>query len=288
MRVAVSGASGFVGRHICSALAKEGWDASILDRKILNSSDIQLSSLLRDCDWIVNCAGAKSVSNARDRYVNEQLPRRLADMAISAGCKGLVHVSSVSALGSVTKPGAPLGDQDKPAPESSYGRSKLLGDQSLLRASSPGFNLIVLRPPLLYGSDARGLFGAFAAAARRGIPLPLRGHSNQRDMMHVDNFATAVLTAMRANVTGCYLVGDGTTFSPGELYKAMLSFNGFQDRTFSITRLGRLGLKSLLGSRADSLYSDSCYEYSRFVNDTNYRPHLSPMDALKDAALNVF
>jgi UDP-glucose 4-epimerase len=205
----------------------------------------------------------------------------LYEHAVAAGCGGMVHVSSVAALGSTTSPGKPAGDDQTPAPDTAYGHSKLMGDRALDGARVPGTRLCILRPPLLFGRDAGGLFGLLKKAALKGVPLPLAGIDAKRSVMHVDNLGAAVLAAIRSGIDGTFVVADTPAIQPAALYRKMLHHSGFEDRCFSIGHGGRAVLARLLGKRrANSLLSDSWFDGSRFASVTAC---VYPLDA--DAAI---
>ena len=168
MRAFVSGATGFIGREFCAAghfdvtpgdLRQPGWEAK-----------------LRGTEVVVHLAGVahSRVGDARYEEVNVQATRRLADAAVRAGVRRFVFVSSIKVNGEATPAGEPFRASDAPAPEDEYGRSKWRAEQALARVA--GLEVVVIRPPLVYGPGVRAnflrLLQLVASAIERRKPRP--------------------------------------------------------------------------------------------------------------------
>ena len=129
----------------------------------------------------------------------------------------VVFLSSIAALG-VRTSGTPLRPDSPPAPVNDYGQSKLAGEKALEAACrASGMELVIVRPPLVYGHDAPGNFGKLLHAARRGIPLPLRSIRNRRDFVGLMNLCDLLLltTTHPAAAGKSFLATDGETTSTG-------------------------------------------------------------------------
>lgn len=265
MRIAVVGASGFVGRHLIRHLTNQGIRTVPLAREMVASP--ALKSAIEGCDALVNCAGNKTGVGAPAREANVALPLRLIHAAIDTAIPATVQVSSVAALSSTTAPGLLMTDTDPARPTSAYGLSKREGDDAMLQAArARGYNaLAILRPPILIGHDAGGVFALLRSMARAGVPLPLRGVSNSRSFMHVDNFAAAVLAAVEARCRGTFIVTDSPPLSSAELYARMLAAAGHDGRLFSVGATGRMLLRKLLGHRGESLFGNAAFAGDRFA-----------------------
>ncbi len=266
MRIAVIGAGGFVGRHLIRFLSNQGVNVVSIGRRDIASP--ALDKVLAGCTALVNCAGNKDGVGAGAREANVELPLRLLEAAIAADIPAMIQVSSVAALVSVTRPGEIVTDDYTDRPIGTYGRSKRAGDDALFAAAREGGYrgaLIVLRPPILIGYDAGGVFALLRSMARAGVPLPLAGTDNRRSFMHVDNFAAAILTAVRARCTGAFIVTDSAPLSSAALYQRMLSAAGRGPRLFSIGGAGRVLLRKMMGSRGESLFGDAAFDGGRFA-----------------------
>ena len=267
MRIAVAGAHGFVGRHLTRFLSNQGINAVLIGRS--DMAPESLGARLAGCDALVNCAGNKVGIGAAARLANIELPLRLLDAASTADIPVMIQVSSVAALTCKSAPGETVTDGHSYQPTSAYGTSKREGDELLLRVAREGEHkvaLAILRPPILIGSDAGGVFGLLRSMARAGVPLPLAGLQNRRSVMHVGNVAAAVRAAARARCVGVFIVTDSPPLSSADLYMRMLAAAGYRRRIFPVGAGLRALLRKAMGVRGESLFGDAAYSGERFEN----------------------
>lgn len=288
MRVGVIGNAGFVGQSISQTLAKQGhsviplcrislqWISKFAHAGVQLPKSHPIRAQLATCDAVVNCAGRTAPQNSPKalELTNGFLPELLYSLCKEFKMHCFVQISSVAAVGSASKPGKAISDDANPTPGSPYGRSKLFGDQRLTAAKDLATRLVILRPPMLYGSGAKGVFGLFAKAASRGIPLPIRSLKNKRSFVFIGNLASAVTAAIERNsVAGCYLVTDSEAMTPGEFYDALARASIGRTLTWRfppmlLQPLGRV----LLRSRFESLFSDAVYDSTRFRIEAAWSP----------------
>lgn len=280
MQIAVAGGSGFVGTHVAAHLARAGVTCRTLARADLEEG--RIDDALASCDVLVNCIGEKTGIGPDAEFANVLLPQRLYAATRRNGMKQFVHVSSVAAVAGRSTAGTSIDDRTEPAPEGPYGQSKLRGDEALGRLTGP--KLAVLRPPILIGADAPGVFALFRSAATKGLPLPLAGADGARSFMHIDNFAEAVLAAIRSEVEGVYIVTDSPPLTSEALYRQMLDATGRKERIFSVGAPGRALLRLLLGRRGDSLFGAAVFDGSRFASAAGPRWPVAP-DHIVSAAM---
>lgn len=153
------------------------------------------------------------------RRINVQGTIRLAQQAAAAGVRRLVFLSSVKVNGEVTASKAYTED-DAPMPLDAYGITKHEAEQALHRISfDTGMEIVILRPPLVYGPGVKGNFLRLLRLINRGLPLPLASVRNQRSLIGVDNLVDAIITCMDAPAAAgkTYLVSDGEDVSTPEL-----------------------------------------------------------------------
>ena len=167
MRVAVTGATGFIGRHLVAALARRDVDVRPIHRSKLFDVP-ELTDLVRGADVVVHLAGVVSAIHDREyAAVNVDGTRAVAAAAQSAGAR-LVHMSSLAAAGPAPA-SAPRGEDDPPRPMTAYGRSKLASEHVVTAVN--GLRWTILRPGVVYGPGDRALLPLFRFAGRGVLPL---------------------------------------------------------------------------------------------------------------------
>jgi len=237
--VLVTGASGFIGRRLCAALREEGARVRALARRpcagpwdervtVDLAAGAVPSSALAGVDTVFHLAGRVHASAGdaddaeRHRRANVEGTRALLAAAVAAGAPGIVHFSSVKAMG---EGGPACLDEDAPAaPQTDYGRSKREAERLVLEAGArQGLHAVVLRLPLVYGPGARGNLAEMLEAVARGRFPPIADPGNRRSLVHVDDVvAAALLAARRPEATGrVYLVTDGRAYSTRDILEGM-------------------------------------------------------------------
>lgn len=210
------------------------------------------TTVLNGVDCVVHLAARAHVMDdsapeplAAYREVNVAGTRRLAEQAAAAGVRRLVMVSSIKVNGERTAPGAPFLFSDPPAPEDAYGLSKWEAEQALwLVAAETGLEVVVVRPPLVYGPGARGNFQRLLRWVARGLPLPLGAVENRRSLVALDNLVDLLRVCIdHPAATGqTFLVSDGEDLSTPELIRRLAAAMGRKPRLLPVPpALLRLG-----------------------------------------------
>ena len=148
---------------------------------------------------------------------------QLAEAAAATGVKRFVFMSTIKVNGEVTTD-TPFSESDPAVPQDSYARSKWEAEQGLHKiAERSGLEIVVLRPPLVYGPEVKGNFLALLRLCASGLPLPLGRVQNRRSLLFVDNLADAVCAALeRPEAAGrTFLVRDGQDLSIPELCRCL-------------------------------------------------------------------
>lgn len=208
----VTGASGFIGKALCARLADEGIPHRTGARGPLD---------LRGCSALVHLS--YPLTPGESAAVFEAA-------ATTDGLTRVVLMSSVKAMAETSPPGHPLTEADPPRPTSAYGHAKLAVEAQARHhgAAGAGYDLVILRPPVVHGPGARGPLATLAAAVRAGVPLPLGGIRNARSLLGIDNLLDAVLTCLSASspARGEYLLADGPAVSTTALVVALAQAAG--------------------------------------------------------------
>jgi len=195
-RVAVTGATGFIGRHLVGHLAARGLDVVPVGRPLERAA---LAQAFRGADAVVHLAGVVAAVREQDFVTtNVDGTRAVAEAVRDAGVRRFVHVSSLAAAGAGTAR-APRTEDDPPAPVTAYGLSKLQGERIVADLIGP--ESVVLRPGVVYGPGDRALLPLFRMAAH--AVLPLVGHPSAAYMfIHVDDLLRVIDAAIDGTVAG--------------------------------------------------------------------------------------
>lgn len=258
--ILLTGSTGFVG----SALAKKFNTTSDLNLTVALRASNKCSGeweqyvvgeLSTMTDWslalvgkqvIVHAAARVHVMNdvvadplAEFRRVNVEGTLRLARQAAEAGVRRFVFISSIKVNGESTELGCPFTSADAPAPLDPYGVSKMEAEQGLRELSvQTGMEVVIIRPPLVYGPGVKANFASMIRWIRRGIPLPLGGIIfNRRSLVYVENLVDLIRVCIdhpnAANQT--FLVSDDEDVSTTTLLRRMAKALGCPARLISLS-----------------------------------------------------
>ena len=237
-RVLITGASGFIGKRLVGALAKEGWQVRAASRDpsaIPVGSGIEhvaLPDLARSADWsgllagvthVVHLAGiAHAFGVLPDEIytrINAAAVGELASAAARGKVERLVLMSSVRAQAGLSADHA-LTEQDRPEPTDAYGRTKLEAERLVAMS---GVKFTLLRPAVVYGKGVKGNIASLATLARTPMPLPFAGLDNRRSLLALDNLVSAISLVLGAKqaANGTFLVADAKPISVANLVAAM-------------------------------------------------------------------
>ena len=293
MNFLVTGANGFVGRTLCADLVQHGHivRAAIRSDKawLVGVDNVEVGDLnaltdwsaaLKNIDVVVHVAARVHVMQdtssdplAEFRQVNVVATENLARQAAAAGVKRLVYVSSIKVNGEGTLGLTRYTEQDTPNPQDPYGVSKWEAEQTLQRiAAETGLEVVVVRPPLIYGAGVMGNFISLFSVIERGIPLPLKGADNARSLLYIGNFVDALrVCATHPSAVGqTYLVSDGEAISTATLVEKIAQALGCRNPAFYFSPNILRALAGMLGrtSVIDRLFG------SLRINDQKIRDEL--------------
>jgi nucleoside-diphosphate-sugar epimerase len=309
-RILVTGASGFVGRSLCSHLVSVGFPVrgTLLPWEEPKSlaegvTPVVVEPLQGETEWWDALNGVDTVIHLAARVhimsdpsadplaeftkVNTDGTRRLAREAAEAGVRRLVFVSTVKVNGEETA--EPYSERSPALPTDPYGISKWQAEQALREVEAQtGLEVVVLRPTLVYGPGVKANFLNMMKVIQCGTPLPLASVRNRRSLIYLGNLVDALATcASHPGAAGqTFLVSDGEDLSTPELVRLTASALGSPARLFpfstSLMQLtGKLAGKSAQMSRlTGSLAVDS----SRIRNELGWRPPYTVKEGLKATA----
>jgi nucleoside-diphosphate-sugar epimerase len=241
-KIAVTGATGFVGKR----LMEYNQDKYHLQALLLREGDVKLLNLAR-VDAVVHLAGkAHQMTPIEDSVyfeVNYELTKNLAIRAKEQGVRQFVYISSTKVYGdNITEV---LNETSICHPTDAYGASKLKAEQFLSTLQSPGFNIAIVRPPLVYGPGVKGNMIKLLELAAKKYPLPLGNIHNARSMVFVDNLIELINAIINKEAAGLFIAGDQQAVSTSELITLIRKSLGNNYTLFSIPSFIRATLKKI-------------------------------------------
>ena len=305
----MTGANGFVGHALCAGAAARGMQVrgSIrhqcdlpagVERVVVGEIDEKTNwwGALNGCDIVMHLAARahvmhESAKNPLEEFrrVNVQGTEHLARNAVTSGVKRFVYVSSIKVNGEETLGGKSYAERDMPMPQDAYGVSKWEAEQVLHRvAEETGLEVVIVRPPLVYGAGVKGNFAQLLSVLMRGIPLPLASIRNQRDLIYVGNLVDALIACAThpAAVGQTYLVSDGEGVSTPDLIRnlaqALGKFNLVFPFPIYVMRFcaGLFGKSAAVDRLTQSLQIDS----SKIRKELSWKPPCTMQQGLQATA----
>ncbi|MFS1977281.1 UDP-glucose 4-epimerase family protein [Vibrio splendidus] len=225
MKILVTGSTGFVGSRVVELARKRDWAVIPVVRKqiepLINSlvvpsidASTDWSGAFESVDCIVHCAARvhqmnESEQDALAAYqeVNTLGTLNLARQTAKAGVKRFVFVSSIKVNGEFSEPNLPFEPNLNNTPQDPYGLSKYEAEVELAKLSKEtGLEVVIIRPPLVYGPGVKANFLSMMRLIDKGIPLPFGAIKNQRSLVYLDNLSSLILTCCE------HLSAPGQTF----------------------------------------------------------------------------
>lgn len=311
--ILVTGATGFVGgavvrrlvaddaaSRVAVAVRRSGvlWPTEVREHVVGDTASLTDWSVpLTDVSAVVHCAARVHVMQDRAadplaefRKVNVHGTLNLARQAAEAGVRRFVFVSSIKVNGEATETGHPFSASDASAPLDPYGVSKMEAEQGLRNiAAETGMEVVIIRPPLVYGPGVKANFQSMMLWLRRGVPLPLGAiNNNRRSMVALDNLVDLILTCIdhpaAANQT--FLVSDGEDLSTTQLLQRMGQALGKPARLISVPSMFLQVGAALVGKPAiaQRLCGSLQVDISKTQQLLGWVPPLSVDEGLKRAA----
>jgi UDP-glucose 4-epimerase len=300
--VLVTGASGFVGRHLAPVLARNGWRVRSAVRHLSSSpDDVVIESIGSETDWSVALGGVEAVvhlaarvHHPRDEYatelyrsVNTEGTLHLARCAAKAGVRQFIFVSTVLVHGRSNDGRPPFSEKDILTPRGLYGLSKAAAEAGLKAlARQSDMRITVVRPPLVYGSGAKGNFALLVNAVKRGIPLPFASIHNHRAFLSVENLASFISRRllMPDGSFEIFLVADAEQVSTPEFIRRLARAAGTSSRLFPMPTWLLSALLVLSGRREahDSLIGSLELDIAKAAS-TGWRPEVTLDEGLQRA-----
>jgi nucleoside-diphosphate-sugar epimerase len=312
--ILITGTSGFVGAALCASLQSSEWQVIGAVRKLKQAKldlmikyrEIAIGNISSATDWleslrdvthVVHLAARVHVMDEKSadpiaefRRVNVDATVNLAKQAASLGVKRFIYLSSIKVNGEFTENGHSFTADDVPAPEDPYGISKFEAEEALHQiANETGMEVVIIRPPLVYGSGVKANFESMMRWLWRGMPLPLGALTqNKRSMVALGNLVDLITVCLNhpAAANQTFLVSDGEDLSTADLLQRTATALGVNARLFYVPPVLLKLLAKLLGKEA--VYQRLCGSLQIDMTKTqqllNWRPPLSVQEGLSLAA----
>jgi nucleoside-diphosphate-sugar epimerase len=307
--ILVTGANGFIGNTLCRKLLGDGFQVRGAVRANKSSSlpegiepreigDIDAQTdwtgILRGVDTIVHLAARVHVMHdtaadplAEYLKVNVTGTEQLARAAVEADVKRFIFLSTVKVNGEENV--RPYREIDPPAPIDYYAVSKLQAEQQLKKiASSSSMELVILRPPLVYGPGVKANFLALIKIVAKGIPLPLASIRNRRSFIYLENLVDVISACcIHPNAGGkVFMVSDGEDVSTPQMIRRIASTLKKKTRLFPFPPnllyiLGRMAGKRLA---VDRLIGSLTVDITKIKNELDWHPPFTMVSGLQKTA----
>lgn len=301
MNILLTGVTGFIGKSLVMELLNRGFNLSVVLRNktdklpdnikqfVLGNFTNQpdFSHSLEGIDCIIHLAGKAHIIDKNSasiltefQQINTDLTQHLAKQAIDAGVKRLVFLSSIRVNGNQNH--KPFTEEDTPNPQEPYAISKYEAEQGLLQlAKTTTLEVVIIRPPLVYGANAPGNFGRLIdwAKAKMVLPLPLGAVHNKRSLLAIDNLtdfiATCVLHPKAANEI--FLISDEEDVSTTQLLQKIAQAFGKKPLLLPIPVGFMIFMAGFLGKKADAvrLFSSLQVDNSKARTTLDWSPKIT-------------
>lgn len=270
MKVLLTGSTGFIGNALSSVLDNKcGVDLTCTVRamcsripgRVLTTGEIDeqtdWATAVVDQNLVIHTAARahdfSKISLADYRRVNVNGTLNLARQAAEAGVNRFIFLSSIKVNGERTLPGKPFTENDESNPEDACGISKLEAEKGLLELSrDTGMEVVIIRPPLVYGLGVKGNFAILNKLVSRGIPLPLGAIHNQRSFVALGNLVDLIVACLEhpAAANQVFLAGDGQDVSTTDLLREVAAAMGKSPRLIPVSEGLLMFGAGLIGKRA--------------------------------------
>lgn len=302
--ILVTGATGFVGQAMIASLERLRRPYRPVARRNVGKvrgvgaidGNMRWDSCLEGVDSVVHLAARVHVmrdhgadSLAAFRKTNVDGTRSLALAAAAAGVRRFIFISSIKVNGELTSRGQTFTSDDVPGPQDAYGHSKWEAEQVLMAlAEETGMEVVIIRPPLVYGPCVKANFLSMMQWLYKGIPLPLGGVHNKRSLIALDNLVDFIVNCIdhpaAANQT--FLVSDGEDMSTTELLQRMAVALGKPARLLPVPAWLLKAGAAMVGKRdiAQRLLGSLQVDISKTREVLDWVPPVSVDEALKKTA----
>lgn len=298
MKVFLTGGTGFIGSELLKRLLGDNHDIVCLvrdEKRPINDNVVKViaelnsvkSTDLEECNVVIHAAARAHIMNEKSllpldeyRKVNTKGTLALARLAAESRVKRFIFISTIKVNGEGTLPHQKFQPESAVAPKDPYGLSKCEAEQGLLQiAEETGLEVVIIRPPLVYGPGVKGNFASMRKWIKKGIPLPFGSLHNQRSLVALDNLVDFItlcadreLSPKAANQV--FLISDGEDVSTSQLLRKVGQAYGLKARLLPIP-VGLMKFFARLfgkGAFADRLFGNLQVDSSKARDLLGWKP----------------
>ena len=274
-KICITGANGFIGKSICRSLIntdikvrafirshKEKIEANNIEYIKIDRdfNKVKWEDFLNGYDCVIHCAGSvPSFKKNKDfetyKAINIDGTTFLAEKSAKVNVKRFIFLSSINVLGSNTNNKRPFFYDDNPKPITDYGLSKLEAEIKLKTISeNTGLEIVIIRPPIVYGPEASGNLKRLSNLVKSGIPLPFSKIENKRSLIGISNLVEVIKCCIEnPNASGkVFLVSDGEDLSTPQLINYIAKSMGRSPKLFPLSN-GLLKFLSKIFNRKEEM-----------------------------------
>lgn len=313
-RLFVTGATGFVGRHVVAALLDSGHKVTVGLRdathcpaawrnhpqvKVVETGALEsatnLDDALEDASTVVHLAGLAHVRGGNEteletrfKNANAIATANLTKAARQAGVKSFINLSSIAAIGPNSSPHI-IDDMTVRRPTSAYGRSKMESEDHVRKLAQAGVFAVSIRPPLIVGADAKGNWQRLQALALSKLPLPFGRVRNERSFIGIRSLVEATVLLCRsrwpAELSGEYNLADAEYLSLPAVISELRAGMGLPTGLFAFPARALALAGNMLGYRyhVAGLMGDLRVDSSRFFSTFRFEPSQGIRQAIRQS-----
>ena len=306
MRVAVIGASGFIGSSLCSALELSGHTVLAFVRPsrirdfqknkgLVLIDDVgpqeRWHELIKDIDIVIYLASPKAIEKPNSYQIQEYDrvivggATAVAEASAATGVKRMIFISSIKVNGEISN-GQVFTPDSKPNPKTKYAQAKLIAEEELLALSTKGLPVTIIRPPVVYGPNNKGNVNSLINLLAN-VPcwaIPFGNIKNERSLIFIDNLVSAIISSIEdtSDVSQLFLVRDPQMLSTTQLCKILLAAMNRPDQLnadpFSIFEVITKNMLPRLGTR---LYGSLKIDDSHIKSILSWKAPFNSHEGLK-------
>lgn len=304
-KIFVTGASGFIGQAVCKAFSdlKYSVCGAVRNKDIVsplpNVTYVSVGDLALNLNWIdlltgydcvIHCAGIaeqkKIISKDIYRQINTEATKKLAEQCVITGVKKFIFLSSISVLGNFTNYNKYFTQSGKVNPSGAYAQSKYEAEKKLLEINAKtSLEVIIIRPPIVYGNGAKGNISRLIKLLKLKLPLPFGLIENKKSFISIDNLVDILVCCIKhPNLKGkVFLVSDDEDISLKEFLRNIAKGIGYRLLFFPFPIFLLKLIANFFGKGAEinKLISNLQIDINYTKDTLNWKPRLSVKDGIR-------